>query len=84
MGKKKTKYSVEFKLDAVSRMAHAKTISGLAKELGIRRRFLYEWRNKLAAGGRAALERGRAVRRVASQRLFLSLGPARPSCGSLS
>jgi transposase len=59
MGKKKTKYSVEFKLNAVSRMAHAKTISGLAKELGIRRRFLYEWRNKLAAGGRAALERGR-------------------------
>jgi NAD(P)-dependent dehydrogenase (short-subunit alcohol dehydrogenase family) len=59
MGKKKTKYSVEFKLNAVSRMSHAKTISGLAKKLGVRRRFLYEWRNKLAAGGRAALERGR-------------------------
>ncbi len=55
MGKKKTKYSVEFKLNAVSRMVHAKTISGLAKELGVRRRFLYEWRNKPAAGGRAAL-----------------------------
>jgi transposase-like protein len=55
MGKKKTKYSLEFKLNAVSRMAHAKTIGGLAKELGARRRFLYKWRKKLAAGARAAL-----------------------------
>ncbi len=59
MGKKKKSYSTEFKLNAVSRMAQAKTISGLAKEWGIRRKFLYEWRQKLAVGGRAALERGR-------------------------
>ncbi len=41
MSKKKKSYSAEFKLDAVSRMAQAKTITGLAKELGIRRKFLY-------------------------------------------
>jgi transposase len=59
MAKKRAKYSAEFKLNAVSRMAKAKTIIGLAKELGVRRKFLYEWRNKLAVGGKAALERGR-------------------------
>ena len=57
MKKKKVKYSAEFKLSAVNRMADAKTIIGLAKELGVARKFLYEWRDKLAAGGKAALER---------------------------
>jgi transposase-like protein len=32
---KQRRYSAEFKLDAVSRMEHCKTITGLAKELGI-------------------------------------------------
>jgi len=58
--RKKTKiYSAEFKLNAVNRMAQAKTISGLAKELGVRRRYLYDWRHQLEVGGRVALERGR-------------------------
>ena len=66
MGKKRKSYSADFKQDAVSRMAHAKTITGLAEELGVRRKFLYLWRDQLQAGGRAALERRRG----------------RPSCGS--
>jgi hypothetical protein len=41
MKKKARSYSVDFKLDAVSRMDHCKTIAGLAKELGIQRKFLY-------------------------------------------
>ena len=36
---KQRRYSAEFKLDAVSRMEHCETITGLAKELGIRRKF---------------------------------------------
>jgi len=56
---KQRRYSAEFKLDAVSRMEHCKTITGLAKELGIRRKFLYQWRDQLRAGGKAALERRR-------------------------
>jgi transposase-like protein len=36
---KPRRYSTEFKLDAVSRMEHCETITGLAKELGIRRKF---------------------------------------------
>ncbi len=59
MGKKKKSYSAEFKLNAINRMAQAKTMSGLAKELGIRRKFLYEWRDQLEVGVRATLERGR-------------------------
>ena len=53
---KQRRYSAEFKLDAVSRMEHCETITGLAKELGIRRKFLYQWRDQLQAGGKAALD----------------------------
>jgi transposase-like protein len=59
MSKKRKSYSADFKRDAVSRMAQAKTITGLARELGIRRKFLYQWRDQLQTGGRAALERRR-------------------------
>ena len=52
-------YSAEFKQEAVRRMAQAKTISGLAEELGIRRKFLYQWRHQFEAEGRAGLERRR-------------------------
>ena len=40
-------------------MAHCKTITCLAKELDIRRKFLDQWRDQLQAGGKAALERRR-------------------------
>ena len=39
MSKKRKSYSADFKQDAVSRMAQAKTISGLARKLGVRRKF---------------------------------------------
>jgi transposase-like protein len=54
--KKQTKsYSAEFKLNAINRMAGAKGITGLAKELGIRRKFLYQWRHQFGAEGKAGL-----------------------------
>jgi transposase len=59
MRKKTKSYSAEFKLNAVNRMAQATTITGLAKELGIRRKFLYQWRHQFEADGRAGLERRR-------------------------
>jgi transposase len=40
-------------------MAQATTIIGLAKELGIRRKLLYQWRDQFRTGGRAGLERRR-------------------------
>lgn len=56
---RRSKYSVEFKQGAVSRMGQGgKTITALAEELGVRRKFLYLWREQLQAGGKAAFERG--------------------------
>ena len=60
MSKRRARYSAEFKQDAVSRMGQGgKTVTALAEELGVRRKFLYLWRERLQAGGKAALERGR-------------------------
>jgi transposase len=59
MSDKRVRYSAEFKLAAVRRMADCKTITGLAAELGIRRKFLYLWREQLQTGGEAAFNRGR-------------------------
>ena len=57
MAKKGRKFSPEFKLEAVRRMAEATSIVGLAEELGVRRKLLYEWRDRLQAQGSAGLER---------------------------
>jgi transposase-like protein len=57
MKKKPRSYSVEFKQEAVRRMSEATTIIGLAEELGVRRKLLYEWRDQFQQSGRAGLER---------------------------
>ena len=57
MKKKARSYSADFKQEAVRRMAEATTVIGLAQELGIRRKLLYQWRDQLRTGGKAALER---------------------------
>ena len=44
-------YSKEFKVEAVRRMKTCNTISGLSKELGVGRRFLYKWREQLQIEG---------------------------------
>jgi transposase-like protein len=60
MSKRRARYSAEFKHDAVMRMGQGgKTVTALAKQLGIRRKFLYLWRDQVAACGKAALERPR-------------------------
>ena len=56
---RRSKYSAEFKQGAVSRMGQGgKTITALAEELGVRRKFLYLWREQLQSGGKAGFERG--------------------------
>jgi transposase-like protein len=59
MKKKAKRYSVDFKQEAVRRMAQATTIVGLAKQLGVRRKLLYQWQEQFEAEGRAGLERRR-------------------------
>lgn len=80
MSKKRKSYSADFKQAAVSRMAQAKTITGLARELGVRRKFLYLWREQLQTGGRAALERRRG--RPPGSR-SKTVCPARPNAAEL-
>jgi transposase-like protein len=85
--KKKTRgdsYSMDFKQEAVRRMAEADTIVGLAKELGISRKQLYHWRDRLQAGGRAGLKRRRAGRQGAAHRSLRRPPPVQPTCESLS
>lgn len=43
------KYGLEFKKDAVARMMVCEDVKALALELGIRRKFLYKWRDQLGA-----------------------------------
>ena len=54
------RFSREFKLAALSRMAAGENVSALARELGVRRKYLYQWRDRFRAGGAVALRsRGR-------------------------
>lgn len=45
------RFSREFKLGAVERMQAGESPSALARELGVRRKLLYEWKDRVEAGG---------------------------------
>ena len=56
-------FSREFKLAALRRMVAGENVSALARELGIRRKYLYQWRERFRAGGPEALRsRGRPTK----------------------
>jgi transposase-like protein len=61
---KRRGFSREFKLSALARMRETQSIVGLAQELGLERKLLYCWRDKLQAGGPENL-RGAGRPRVA-------------------
>jgi transposase-like protein len=44
------KYTDEFRRQALERMKSADNVSALARELGVRRKWLYQWRNEAASG----------------------------------
>jgi len=53
-------YSREFRIEVVERIQRGEKISQLARELGIHRKLLYDWKRRVEAGGEANLrERGR-------------------------
>ena len=53
----------EFKLAALARMAAGENVSALARELGVLRKCLYQWRDRFQQGGPVALRsRGRMTR----------------------
>lgn len=57
------RFSREFKLAALARMAAGENVSALCRELGIKRKYIYQWRERFRLGGPAALRsRGRPTR----------------------
>ncbi len=48
-------FSREFKLSALLRMDAGENVSALSRELNVRRKLLYEWRDAFRAGGEEAL-----------------------------
>ena len=52
---KSRNFSREFKLSALSRMDAGENVSALSRELKVRRKLLYEWRDAFRAGGEGAL-----------------------------
>jgi transposase len=52
------KYSPEFRARALEMFRDCRNVSALARELGVRRKFLYQWRDQAAVGEEA----GRAAR----------------------
>ena len=56
-------FSRAYKLAALRRMLAGENVSALARELGIRRKYLYQWRDRFRAGGPEALRsRGRPTK----------------------
>lgn len=57
------RFSREFKLAALARMAAGENVSALARELGVLRKCLYQWRERYRVGGAIAVRsRGRPTR----------------------
>ena len=57
---KPREFTRAFKLSVLNRMAAGENVSALARELKLRRKLLYKWRDQLRRGGPSALRtRGR-------------------------
>ena len=64
------KYSPEFRREALERMKDCDSIAGLARELGIRRKWLYKWKDEAEAAAKnpvAARKRPSATDRLAKR-----------------
>lgn len=68
-------FSREFKLAAVTRMAAGENVSALSRELGVARKCLYQWRDRVRLGGAVALRsRGRMTNSERAEMLAGSRG----------
>lgn len=57
-----SRFSREFKLEALRRMEAGENVSDLARQLGVSRKSIYQWRNRYRLGGSKALRsRGRVT-----------------------
>lgn len=61
------RFSREYKLAVIERMAAGENVSALSRELGIARKCLYQWRDRYRLGGAIALRsRGRMTKAEAA------------------
>lgn len=81
MSEKHAPYSQEFKLDALRRMETCRNVSALARELGIRRKYLYAWRDTMKEKGEAALKPSRGRPRGPSAKMVKESTPPQPEAG---
>lgn len=74
------RYSREFKLAALARMAAGENVSALARELGVLRKCLYQWRERYRIGGEVAVRsRGRPTKAESlALRAILPAAPEAP------
>ena len=65
-----SRFSREFKLEALRRMEAGENVSVLARELGVSRKSIYQWRHRYRLGGGNALRshRGRMTKAEVSAR----------------
>lgn len=83
-GDAERRFSREFKLAALARMAAGENVSALCRELGIKRKSIYEWRDRFRQGGPMALRsRGRPTKaEVLAMRPSAELAPAAGEAGA--
>ena len=62
-----SRFSRDFKLEALRRMEAGENVSVLARELGVSRKSIYQWRDRYRLGGSNAL-RGRHGRMTKAER----------------
>ena len=70
-------FSTAFKLDAVERMEAGAAVAGLSREIGVRRKLLYDWYAGWKAEGAAGLNRKRGPK-PGRRRPKPPAGPAPP------
>ena len=75
-GREERRFSRAYKVGVLSRIAAGETVSALSVELGIPRKYLYQWRERFRLGGEAALRsRGRPTK---ADMAAMRPGPAEP------
>jgi transposase-like protein len=79
--RQRRRFSRDFKLAVLARMAAGENVSALAREFGIRRKCVYQWRERFRAGGAVAL-RGRG-RPTKAEVLAMRSGEAVPAAGAV-
>ena len=73
-------FSREFKLSALARMEAGENVSALSRELGVRRKLLYQWRDAFRSGGPEGL-RGQGRPRKAAAAVGLPGAGEQPASG---